>query len=214
MNRYMIWGAMSAAAMLSATAATAAPVQFSGNGHYYEYIAGPVDWFTARDAAAASTWLGAQGYLATVTSAAENAFLVATFGTATNDNPNGTVGWLGGTDEAVEGDWVWVTGPEAGQLFYRGQAPTGTTITYANWGPGLPDNDPSLGGEDYLVFRESGWNDLRTMTPSGAPVLRGYFIEYGTAAVPEPASWAMLIGGFASIGGVLRRRRSFAAALS
>ncbi|MGL4542836.1 MAG: PEPxxWA-CTERM sorting domain-containing protein, partial [Polymorphobacter sp.] len=28
------------------------------------------------------------------------------------------------------------------------------------------------------------------------------------AAVPEPASWAMLIGGFALVGGTLRRRRA------
>lgn len=31
-------------------------------------------------------------------------------------------------------------------------------------------------------------------------------IATGTGAVPEPASWAMMIGGFAMAGGVLRRR--------
>lgn len=30
-----------------------------------------------------------------------------------------------------------------------------------------------------------------------------------TAAVPEPASWAMMLGGFALLGGALRRRRAF-----
>jgi hypothetical protein len=29
-----------------------------------------------------------------------------------------------------------------------------------------------------------------------------------SAAVPEPATWAMLIAGFAGIGGSMRRRRS------
>ncbi|KTF67356.1 PEPxxWA-CTERM sorting domain-containing protein [Sphingomonas sp. HT-1] len=33
----------------------------------------------------------------------------------------------------------------------------------------------------------------------------------GTTAVPEPANWAMLIGGFGLVGGVLRRRHAGAA---
>ena len=33
------------------------------------------------------------------------------------------------------------------------------------------------------------------------------------AAVPEPASWALMLGGFGMIGGVMRRRKvTFAAA--
>ena len=31
-----------------------------------------------------------------------------------------------------------------------------------------------------------------------------------TASVPEPAAWALMIGGFAAAGGMLRRRRAFA----
>lgn len=30
---------------------------------------------------------------------------------------------------------------------------------------------------------------------------------FGTAAVPEPASWAMMIAGFGMVGAVARRRR-------
>ena len=33
-------------------------------------------------------------------------------------------------------------------------------------------------------------------------------------AVPEPASWAMMIGGFAAMGGALRRKRAMAAAFA
>lgn len=38
----------------------------------------------------------------------------------------------------------------------------------------------------------------------------GYLEDVGlaAAAVPEPASWAMMIGGFALLGGALRRRRT------
>jgi hypothetical protein len=34
----------------------------------------------------------------------------------------------------------------------------------------------------------------------------------GAAAVPEPASWALMIGGFGMAGGMLRRRRTAVAA--
>ncbi len=52
-------------------------------------------------------------------------------------------------------------------------------------------------------------------TYSAAPVLFGdnglpnmMGVEVDTAAVPEPASWAMLVAGFGVMGGTLRRRRA------
>ena len=48
---------------------------------------------------------------------------------------------------------------------------------------------------------------LSNGTPSGQPpvaLLDGVNL---TAAVPEPASWAMMIGGFGMIGAALRRSR-------
>ena len=62
-----------------------------------------------------------------------------------------------------------------------------------------------------VTFTANGNNVLEFFsqgTPSGLPpftMLDGVSI---TAAVPEPASWAMLIAGFGIVGGVLRRRRS------
>ena len=55
-----------------------------GNGHYYELVL-PADpsenysWTQANAAASSMTDNGSQGYLATVTSAAENAFLASQF---------------------------------------------------------------------------------------------------------------------------------------
>ena len=46
------------------------PVSSGGNGHRYQYFAGPATW---NQAAAAAEEAG--GYLATATSAAENAFM-------------------------------------------------------------------------------------------------------------------------------------------
>ncbi|MCB9734948.1 MAG: hypothetical protein H6745_20365 [Deltaproteobacteria bacterium] len=103
------------------------------NGHFYEYVTKPSGvsnpgvpgefwWQTARTLASQRRYFGLQGYLVTVTNGAENAFVAAKL--------NGQ-GWMGATDEAVEGDWRWVTGPEgleesgAGRLFYHGLTDTG-----------------------------------------------------------------------------------------
>ena len=79
-----------------------------GNGNWYRYVSGTVDWNAARTAA-----LGFGGYLATVTSVAENAFIQSLKGA-------GTRAWLGGSDAAQQGTWTWADGPEAGQTFSIG----------------------------------------------------------------------------------------------
>lgn len=171
--------AMALTAVALASPAWAAPVYWSGNGHYYEYVSTPTDWFSARADAHRRTYLGMQGYLATVTSLEEHLFLAN----------QGYLGWLGGSDEwdptseADEGVWKWVEGPEAGQTF---------SFTYWAWWE--PNN--MGGGEDYLetwTHREwyamtAAWND------AGWLAARPYVVEYGPAPadVPEPASLALM----------------------
>ncbi|MDQ3247241.1 MAG: hypothetical protein M3Q52_10205, partial [Pseudomonadota bacterium] len=77
-------------------------------GHMYQYVAEPLlSWSQASVAASSLTLNGANGYLATVTSAAEWDFIrSAVFTTA----PAGV--FIGGSDEDQEGLWKWVTGPE------------------------------------------------------------------------------------------------------
>ena len=78
-------------------------VFFTGNNHLYEYVSSTLDWNGAKNAAAARTKDGATGYLATITSQAENDFVSARLSNA---------GWMGASDSASEGVWRWVTGPE------------------------------------------------------------------------------------------------------
>lgn len=100
-------------------------------GHYYEYIASyGITWTDAKIAAENRTYFGLQGYLATLTSA-EEAQLAG--------EQAAGAGWIGGNDVGIEGVWKWVTGPEAGTVFWNGVA-NGSTPNYANWNNNEPNN--------------------------------------------------------------------------
>ncbi|HEX9827282.1 MAG TPA: T9SS type B sorting domain-containing protein, partial [Flavobacteriaceae bacterium] len=142
-------------------------------GHYYEYVpSSGITWSNARTAAANRTYYGLQGYLATIGSPEEAQL---------SGEQAGGAGWLGGTDEAVEGVWRWVTGPEAGTTFWNGGI-NGSTPNYANWNANEPNN--CCGGEDYVhvtfnVGPPGSWNDLPNIGGSGDYYPQGYIVEYG-----------------------------------
>ncbi len=138
-----------------------------GNQHYYEFVSAPgITWTDAKAAAEGSTRYGLTGYLATVTSAEENALLTSKLGGQ---------GWMGASDAALEGDWRWVTGPEADTSFWSGAA-GGSAVdgAYHNWAIGEPND---FSGEDYAHFLLNGeWNDLPNDVGGS---ISGYVVEYG-----------------------------------
>src|SRR5947209_2608166 len=71
-------GACLLGSMMIVGAARAAPVKDPDNGHYYEAVArdAGITWNAANDQANARMFMGMHGHLATITSPAENAFLV------------------------------------------------------------------------------------------------------------------------------------------
>jgi hypothetical protein len=162
--------------------AFSAPIQWTvasgGNGHWYDLTTTLATW-TGADAQATA----AGGYLATITSAAEDAFIMANF---TGRR------WIGLTDVVTEGAYVWVTGEP---------------FAYSNWRPGEPNN---LGDEDYteinLVAIPQGWNDLPNAGPGFQPTLG--IIEYNTdPTVPEPATISLLGAGLLVFLGLRARAR-------
>ena len=125
-----------------------------GNGHWYQRFDTPVLWAEARDISAS---MG--GYLATVPTAEENAFVALI--NAGHDC------WLGGfqAPDSCETncDWQWVTGE---------------SWSWTNWDGGQPDN---AGDEDQLQYWSGSnrWNDHR------ADIRFGYIIEWSNGLPAE-----------------------------
>lgn len=144
------------------------------NGHYYQYVPNlGISWTNAKTAAEASVYYGLQGYLATITSADEAQL---------SGEQAAGAGWIGGSDQQVEGVWRWMTGPEAGTIFWNGGV-NGSTPNFAFWNSGEPNN---LGEEDYAHITAPGvgipgsWNDLTVNgEASGNYQPKGYIVEYG-----------------------------------
>ena len=91
---------------------------------------------------------------------------------------------LGLYDEETENVWKWVTGPEAGLIFWNGLA-NGSTPNFAFWNTGEPNNFGNS-NEDYVhitapnVGIVGSWNDLTvTGDASGDFQPKGYIVEYG-----------------------------------
>ena len=138
-----------------------------GSIHYYDAISTPsgLNWNFSWDSA-----LGHGGYLATVTSQAENNFVFHLVDSSrywyTRPGTGKLAGpWLGGTQDfgSIEPDsgWHWVTDE---------------TMNYRNWTPGQPDNN---GNENALHFGESAgvrvptWDDASALDDS----IRGFVRE-------------------------------------
>lgn len=148
----------------------------ASTGHYYEYVpALGITWTAAEAAAELRTFYGLQGYLATILNQDESDLL--------GSQAPGE-GWIGASDAAVEGEWRWVTGPEAGTLFWNGDG-NGTPAPgmFSNWNAGEPNNS---GNEHYAhiitklhVGPLGSWNDLPNAGGSGDYEPKGYLVEYG-----------------------------------
>ncbi|MBL0314371.1 MAG: choice-of-anchor L domain-containing protein [Flavobacteriales bacterium] len=104
------------------------------NNHTYFIANSTSNWTTANNNAIAQG-----GHLVTINDAAEQAWLVAN---------GGSQGWLGYTDQATEGTWVWVTGE---------------TSTYTNWAAGQPDNASSV---EHWARLATTWSDRSLVTLS------------------------------------------------
>jgi|LauGreDrversion4_2_1035121.scaffolds.fasta_scaffold108179_2 hypothetical protein len=169
-----------------AVTATENPVGYfylPSNGHFYRPISTGAFYNAAKSAAAATTFKGQTGYLVTITSSDEDAFIF-------NNVPQSQI-WFALSDVAQEGFWRIDAGPENGTLIKtsNGQFAGNIAGQYNNWAPGEPNNS---GGEHYAVTKWNGsqWNDL----PNGFSC--PYVIEYGTWTDPANQTFTNFYTGF------------------
>jgi hypothetical protein len=162
-------------------AATVNPVGYfynGVNGHFYRPISNGTTYTGARAASLLTTFKGQTGYLVTITSASENAFIFSNV-------PQANI-WFAATDEVKDGTWVIDAGPEKGTVMKTSNGQTAGNIpgVYNNWASGEPNGNN--GSENYAVTNWNGqptWNDLSNNWNNP------YIIEYGTWTNPDDATF-------------------------
>ena len=147
------------------------------NGHFYKPVTPGASYTAARAASLLTTFKGERGYLVTITSASEDAFIQANV-------PQSTI-WFAATDEVIDGTWVIDAGPEKGTVMKtsNGQTAGNRPGVYNNWAGGEPNGYNH--SEDYAVTKWNGsqWNDLSNNWTNP------YVIEYGTWTNPDDANF-------------------------
>lgn len=122
-----------------------------------------------------------------------------------------TFGFDGVSDDTI--DWVWASGAN----FSSG---SGNYSTFLMDGPGSGYN--SFGGYSNWIQLAYNYSSAPTLLFTSGVSVNGTdnFVDYSdpmvggsfsdNGAVPEPASWAMMLGGFGLVGGAMRSRRKAA----
>lgn len=160
------------------------------NGHYYGFVPKVVKWTDAYKTTKSLKFNGVQGYLMTLTSRAEDRFILTSFPISEWDATKAKAGWMGCTrailadgssytdedtqwqplkkfEDATKEEfaWRWVSGPE-----------TGTTFGYQTTAYGYGTGD---GGFETAEGQFSNWSTEGNIEPNGGGVTDEAFGFYG-----------------------------------
>ena len=129
------------------------------NGHTYKLFLDKVLWSTAKKKCE-----DAGGYLAVINSKEEQDFICKLI-----MNRRGEAFWIGLTDEATEGTWIWINGEET---------------RFTNWAPKEPNN--ADGNQDHACIHSMAQDWGESLAKPGQwdddyyESLNGYICEWDT----------------------------------
>jgi hypothetical protein len=175
--RYMIIVTLLIIVLTNSVSADPVRWEFSegGNGNWYLAVAVEthLNWNEANALAISTEFLGAPGHLVTVTSQAENDWVL---GLINPERPWWTGGIQAEGSDEPRGGWGWVTGE---------------AWAYENWCPFEPNNtngdEDRIGYADYTTCGVA-WNDASQFN-----TCTGYIIEWEAIAVSNSfESWGKL----------------------
>ena len=144
------------------------PILYKGNNHYYSLISGVNSWAEALDVSKALSFNGLQAYLATISSAQEDAFVFDNLVSSIKPPKDGGAIGIGGTSSGSGGVWKWINGPENDQIF-----------SYVNWSA---TQGNAVAPTNYAAYSLStfSWNAIdinKSILPPNSYL--GFVIEYG-----------------------------------
>ncbi|MCB2231681.1 hypothetical protein KQH82_13260 [bacterium] len=159
------------------------PVSEGGNDHWYGVFPERVPWETAQQIASTFEVDSLPGYLATVTSLAENNFIATTVLAGLDSLGSPGQLYLGGFYEFVA--WTWLTGE---------------AFAYTNWAVGEPNN---TGIEVAMAMRfpAGTWNNVMPNDLAGPEHREWSIVEFGSADMTTPDSLVHLVQWPVSEGG-------------
>ena len=125
-------------------------------GKFYKVVNGSYTWSNSQAAAMALTLNGTNGQLATIHSATENE-IVRTMAASLGINA-----WIGGSDQGMEGEWLWYDGLTGGEEFWTGGSGVsgGSSLDglYSNWAT-LEPNNGATADCAFISYTDGIWYD-------------------------------------------------------
>jgi uncharacterized repeat protein (TIGR02543 family) len=162
----------------------------ANSGRYYRFVPAATTWTQARTNAEATTLFGLRGYLAEITSAAENAFIAnetsafniwigATEDAVTAVGTDGKGGWTGTSYNGSEGQrWIWNGAVETPLPVGTGAIAQGPATAFSAWrnvGTIEPNNDAKPGADCGVT----NWGARGVWNDRPCSVAYSYLIEFG-----------------------------------
>jgi uncharacterized repeat protein (TIGR02543 family) len=192
----MTWNPATAAANISmrigiSTVPGANEFYDANSGRYYRFVAAGTTWTQARTNSEATTLFGLRGYLAEITSAAENSFIAnetSAFNiwigasedalTASGDGQNNK-GWTRTSYNGSAGQrWIWNGAVETPLPVGTGAVAQGPSAAFSAWrsvGTIEPNNDTKPGADCALT----NWGTKGVWNDRPCSVSYSYLIEFG-----------------------------------